>query len=187
MIIYTKAYTERDLKGILNLQKANLAKNLSPEEISREGFVTVDHSYRQLKILNAVERHVIAKNGDAVIGYLLAMTKYASDKIPILVPMFHEFDRISFHGRLIQSYDYLVVGQVCVDKAFRGQGVFDACYTIYKEFYGTRYDFVITEIAVSNPRSLKAHSRIGFQTIASYNDGNTKWNIVLWDWKAQAG
>src|SRR5580658_7086685 len=123
MIIYTKAYTEGDLKGILNLQKANLAKNLAPEEIGREGFVTVDHSYQQLKILNDVEKHVIAKNGDAVIGYLLAMTKQASDKIPILVPMFHEFDHIHFQGRLIQSCNYLVVGQVCIDKAFRGQGV----------------------------------------------------------------
>ena len=43
MIYITQAKNDDDLLGILTLQQQNLAKNLSPEEIAEQGFVTVVH------------------------------------------------------------------------------------------------------------------------------------------------
>ena len=83
MIVYTTANSKNDLEGILKLQKANLALSLTKEEIQNQGFVTVDHSYDQLEKLNDQEKHVIAKDIEKVIGYLLAMTKRSRFDIPV--------------------------------------------------------------------------------------------------------
>lgn len=186
MISYTTANSLTDLEGIFKLQKQNLAQHLSPHEIAEQGFVTVDHSLDLLKKLNELEQHIIAKDADKVIGYLLAMTTESKKEIPVLLPMFEAFDNITYKGKKISVYNYLVVGQVCIDKAYRGQGILDQCYNTYKEYYSAKYDFAITEIAASNPRSLKAHERIGFKQIHRFHspDG-VEWVVVLWNWKQQ--
>lgn len=184
MIEYTIANTDVDLKGILSLQSKNLAKHLSENEIKAQGFVTVEHSYEMLKKLNDTEPHIIARENDRVIGYVLSMTKKARPDIPVLYPMFQMFDRIVYQEKTISESNYIIVGQVCVDKDFRGQGVFDNCYKAYKEFHKNKYDFAITEIAQKNDRSLNAHKRIGFSELTSYTDAsNTNWIVVIWDWK----
>lgn len=182
-ICYTTANSEEDLQGILALQKANLTSALSIEEVQTQGFVTVAHTYTQLKNLNDREKHIIAKENNMVVAYLLAMTSLSKSDIPILVPMFDEFDKIAYSGKKVASSDYIVVGQVCVDKKFRRQGIVDKCYNTYKEYYKTKYSFAITEIAAANTRSLNAHSRIGFEEIHRYIDPNgLEWIIVLWNW-----
>ncbi len=183
MITYTTSKTTAELEGILQLQKANLARGLTHEEIQNQGFVTVHHSYDQLTQLNDIEQHLIAKDGDQVIGYLLAMTAASKHDLPILIPMFEAFDDIDYLGKKISAYHYLVVGQVCIGKEYRGQGILDQCYAAYKEFFGSKYDFAITEIARNNPRSLNAHKRIGFVEIHTYTDPEgTEWAVVVWDW-----
>ena len=183
MITYTTAETDNDLNGILSLQKANLASNLTSKELPSQGFVTVVHSFEDLKNMNEIEPHIIAKSDDKVIAYLLAMTSASKDNIPVLKPMFAIFDNIYFNNKPVSAYNYIVVGQVCVDKAFRGQGVLDNCYEAYERTFNDKYDFAITEIAVRNNRSINAHKRIGFSQLHSYTapDGE-KWSIVIWKW-----
>jgi ribosomal protein S18 acetylase RimI-like enzyme len=186
MIIYKTADKQSELEGILSLQKINLTESLSTEEVQSQGFVTVNHTYEQLKKLNDYEKHIIAKDGDKVIGYTLAMTQNSKSDIPILIPMFNIFNEVMYAGKKINAYTYIVVGQVCIDKAYRGQGIVDNCYTAYKKHYRNKYDFAITEIADTNVRSLNAHYRIGFKEIETYKGpDSTKWVIVLWDWKKE--
>jgi len=184
MIKYTSTENDADLEGILRLQKINLAASLQADEILSQGFVTVDHSYDQLKRLNDFEKHIIVKDNDRVIGYLLAMTKDCRSDIPVLIPMFTEFDNINHAGKKISEYNYIAVGQVCIDKQYRGIGILDECYKYYKNCYSSKYDFAITEIARNNQRSLKAHSRIGFKEIYTFiTPDHTEWVVVLWDWQ----
>jgi L-amino acid N-acyltransferase YncA len=184
MIIYTTSNATTDLEGILSLQKANLAQSLTPGEILSQGFLTVDHSLALLKKLNDYEKHVIAKDHDKVIGYVLAMTKQSKFDIPILFPMFNVFDAILYKGKKISGYNYIIIGQVCIEKKYRGQGIFDNCYAAYKAYYFDKYDFAITEIAKTNLRSLNAHKRIGFIEIHSYvGPDQTEWIVVIWNWK----
>lgn len=180
-IQYTTAKTA-DLEGILQLQAANLPSVLNPEEIKSQGFVTLKHTPALLQRMNNLERHVIAKDQEQVIAYVLAMTKATQADIPELSGLFEQFDQVAYRQRLISSYRYLIVGQVCVDKAYRGQGVFDGIYAYYKEMYQPKYDFAITAIAASNLRSLRAHQRIGFQPIHSFVEVDQKdWWMVVWD------
>jgi L-amino acid N-acyltransferase YncA len=184
MITFSTSGSADDLQGILNLQAANLAVNLTTEEAQIQGFVTVAHTHDQLSKLNEYEKHIVAKHDDKVIGYLLAMTHNSKSDIPILVPMFDMFKEVFYKNKSIADYNYIVVGQVCIAKQFRGQGILDKCYAAYKDYYSPRYHFAITEIAITNTRSLNAHKRVGFKEIKSYTSGTQVWVIVLWDWNS---
>jgi GNAT superfamily N-acetyltransferase len=183
MIKYTTSKTKEELLQILALQKQNLAIGLTAEEIAAQGFVTVSHSFEDLYKLNEIEAHVIAKDNDRVVAYLLAMTERSRFDIPVLLPMFELFEAVDYQHKKIAGYNYIVVGQVCVAAGYRGQGIFDACYDAYRSFFKHKYDFAITEIATRNQRSLNAHKRVGFTTIHQYKapDGE-EWNIVIWRW-----
>jgi hypothetical protein len=183
MITYTTSQSDIDLLGIMALQQENLPVNLSPAEMAAQGFVTVVHSLPDLKKMNELEQHIIARDGDKVIAYLLAMTAASGNDIPVLIPMFGLFQKIQYGGRAVSAYNYIVVGQVCVGKGYRGQGILDNCYAEYRRQFEGRYDFAITEISTRNTRSIQAHKRIGFTSIHEYKapDGE-EWSVVLWKW-----
>ena len=128
MINYTTSTTDQDLLNIIALQKSNLSIHLTTEEMQSQGFVTVVHSLEVLKKMNAIEQSIVGKDGDKVIAYLLAMTEKSKPDIPVLIPMFDMFGKIEWRGKPLADYNYIVVGQVCVDKAYRGKGILDNCY-----------------------------------------------------------
>lgn len=185
MVEFKQAETDDELVGILDLQQSNLAAGLTSKELEREGFVTVSHSLELLRELNDIERHVIAIKDGRIAGYVLAMTKASRHRIPILFEMFAEFDRLSVFGHDLRGSAYMVIGQVCVAKEFRGQGVFEGLYREYQRQFSTRYPIAITEVASSNTRSLAAHRKLGFREVAEYTcESGTRWVIVAWDWNA---
>jgi L-amino acid N-acyltransferase YncA len=111
------------------------------------------------------------------------MTVDCKDDIEMLIPMFEEFDQLEYKGIPLSEYNYLVVGQVAVGKDYRGQGVFDYCYEVYRAVHGDNFDFAITEISDQNYRSLAAHYRVGFRELSRYpNADGDIWVIVVWDW-----
>ncbi|MCF4101727.1 N-acetyltransferase [Gillisia sp. M10.2A] len=182
-ILFTIA-EENDLSGILRLQHANSPANLSTEEMIKQGFITVIHSLEQLMLMNEIAPHIIGKSSNKVVAYLLAMTAASKNDIPILKPMFNIFDNLQYNSHPVSSYNYLVVGQVCVDKNYRGKGILDNCYNLYRKTYKNRFDFAITEIDARNLRSINAHKRIGFKELSTYRSGDgTNWIVIIWDWE----
>ncbi|RXJ51102.1 GNAT family N-acetyltransferase [Gelidibacter gilvus] len=183
MITFETTDKKEDLQEILSLQKANLKKNLSKENAEKDGFVTVDHDWESLIGLTKIEPHSVAKDNGKVVGYVLAMTKKSRFDIPLIAPLFDEFKRIPFRGKTIADFNYMIVGQTCVHKDYRGQGLIEGLFQHYKTAFSERYDFSITEIASSNIRSLKAHQKVGYEIIHSYTDSSgTHWNVVVWEW-----
>ena len=73
------------------------------------------------------------------------------------------------------------MGQICIDKNYRGKGLFEILYQKHKSEYSKKYQLLITEISTSNYLSIRAHEKIGFKTISSHIDTLDTWNIVLWD------
>lgn len=184
MIEYTTSKSTEDLRGILDLQQKNLRTRLSQVEAVKLGFVYLQHDLQTLKDFNCIEEHVIAKNEKTVIGYVLTMTKKSRFDIPEILPMFEIFDHLEFSGKPISTYNYMVVGQVCIDLAYRGKGLFHNLYAKYREQYASKYDFTITEIPKINMRSRRAHNKIGFKEVYEYTDSKkVEWVVVLWDWK----
>lgn len=183
-MIFTTSTTDKELAEIVALQKKNLPANLTVAEMQEQGFVTVVHSLDDLKKMNLFEQHLVIKDNDTVVGYLLAMTKKSEFDIPVLIPMFKVFDKVSYQNKLLADYNFIVVGQVCIDKEYRGKGLLNESYQAYKKTFSSKYDFAITEIATANQRSLNAHKTAGFREVHQFTDINQiEWSIVLWDWR----
>ena len=177
--LVTTAASDKDIQGILNLQKQNLPRNISVDEAASQGFVTVDHDFDTLKDMNQDHPHIIAKDQDQVVAYALVMLRKFSSRIPVLVPMFNRIEKLQYRGQMISPEQYFIMGQVCVDKPYRSLGVFAALYTHMREQMKAHFKYIITEIADTNKRSLRAHEKVGFTTIETYTSDGTVWHIVL--------
>jgi len=182
MIEFTHPASQADLEQILALQEKNLVASISAETRASQGFVTVKHTLPLLTEMNEAAPQIIAKAENKVVGYALVMLKEFQDKVPVLKPMFTMLSTLQYLGQLQADCRYYVMGQICVDEAFRGQGIFDGLYQKHKEVYSPVFDVCITEISSSNTRSLKAHHRVGFKTIHTFKDMTDNWEIVSWDW-----
>lgn len=180
MVTYRVATTEDELKGILELQQINLPQNISNEELESQGFVTVKHDLDMLTRMNSPYQHIIAKQGDNVVGYTLVMLRKWKNDIPVLVDMFDQIDSSDYEGRKLGVAKYFIMGQVCVSKSQRGQGVFTGLYSEMKKRMRQDFDYIITEIASKNYRSLRAHEKVGFEVFKTYKIGEgEEWVLVL--------
>lgn len=180
-----------DLRGILALQRQNLAQSVGAAEAAAQGFVTVSHTLESLGAMHALAPSIVARAAAqggapsaprAVVGYALTMPLEARALVPILEPMFEKLAALSWRGRSLSTLRHYVMGQVCVAKPFRGQGVFDALYRGHEQAYRERFDLIVTEIATRNTRSLRAHERVGFEPISRHRDETDEWLIVGWGW-----
>ncbi|MGB8191282.1 MAG: GNAT family N-acetyltransferase [Chitinophagaceae bacterium] len=183
MVSLTTTTSTQDLEQILQLQQCNLIKKLSDSERREQGFVTVEHTMDMLGQMHALAPSIIVKENDSVVGYALTMLRECRSIIPALVPMFDNLDQLQWKGKPMNDYRFYTMGQICIDKAYRGQGLFDQLYQKHKEVYSPQFDLLATEIATRNTRSIRAHERVGFKTIDVYRDELDEWAVVVWDWE----
>ncbi len=179
---FTTVSSPEEVRQILDLQKKNLATSLSAETIASQGFVTVQHDPAVLQRMNAAAPAVIAKDGDQMVGYALVMPRAFAPEVPILLPMFEMLDGLSWKNKPLRDNPrWFVMGQICVAEGYRGAGIFDGLYLKMKEVYRPQYDFTVTEVAERNTRSMRAHERVGFQTLHSYPDATTGevWRVIV--------
>jgi hypothetical protein len=177
--------SENEIRQILSLQKENLKSSLSNDQIISQGFVTVQHTFDTLKKMNDAEPSVIAKSETEIVGYCLVMLESFKNQIPELISMFDVFRTISYQNQPLSNFNYFVMGQICIAEKFRGIGLFGDMYQKLKTGFSGKYDFVVTEVATLNTRSLRAHEKAGFKKLHTYFDHETneQWEIILWDWK----
>jgi L-amino acid N-acyltransferase YncA len=181
MLKFERALTDESLNQILDLQKRNLKKYLSEAEKESQGFVTAEHTFEQLKKINLAEPCVVITDNNVVIAYAIAMVESAAQDMPVFNELFSTVASLTFKNRPMTSYKYIFVGQLCIDKNYRGQGLAEKLYAFYKEELKSKYDFAVTDISEHNPRSLKAHQKSGFEVIHTFYDSFTEsnWNIVM--------
>jgi len=183
-IVYGTAHTLQGFEEIIALQQRNLEEVLTPKIIEQEGFVTVEHSLSLLEQMNEPYPHVVARYQDKIIGYVLIMLPQLQETIPILIPMFEKIEQSYFEEKAVKDYRYFVMGQVCIDKDFRRQGVFDGLYSQLREQMKSDFDLIVTEVATRNRRSIKAHQRVGFEDLLSYAANGEQWKLIVWKMKS---
>jgi ribosomal protein S18 acetylase RimI-like enzyme len=183
MLMLTTVTNDDELQQILALQQRNLVQNIDDVEMQAQGFVTVTHSIQVLRQMHDLAPSVIAKDKEKVVGYALVMLRECRELVPSLEPMFKNFDSLMYQDRPLNDYRFYVMGQICVDKNYRRTGLFDQLYQKHKEIYSSTFDFVMTEIATRNHRSIRAHQRVGFKTLNTYRDELDEWAVVLWNWE----
>lgn len=177
----TLARTDADIYQILELQRRNLKSNFDINNLPTDGFVTVHHTFELLKSMNDAAPHIIAKDEAKVVGYALTMLESFRTKIPVLVPMFEMFETLTYRAKPLTAFRYYVMGQICIDEAYRGIGIFDKMYRKHQEELSKRFDLCVTEVSERNRRSIRAHERVGFETIHTYEDAMDAWCVMVWD------
>jgi ribosomal protein S18 acetylase RimI-like enzyme len=188
-IQFTTVSNADEVRQILDLQTANHPSSLTPDIMASQGFVTVRHDHDVLQRMNETAPAIIAKDADRdqVVGYALVMPREFAADVPILLPLFHMLDTLSWKSvRLRDQPRWFVMGQICIAEGYRGRGIFDGLYRTMAEAYRDRYDFTVTEVAARNTRSLRAHARAGFQRLHVYQDANAaeEWHVIVLDFKA---
>ncbi len=174
MITFGRATSEADLNQILALQQKNRPGSISSEERKKEGFVTVAHTFGILKAMNDVCPHIVVKSDGTLISYALCMHPKFAAEIEVLLPMFEEINAI--HPK-IESY--IVMGQICIAKAFRGQGIFRQLYQTMQGAVQPEFELIITEVDAKNTRSLRAHYAVGFEELKTYRFGDQDWKLIV--------
>lgn len=184
MIEVTRVSNPSDIIGIRDLQALNLKQNISAEEAIDQGFLTAAFTLEYLQEMNAVSPSIIAKVGDKVVGYALVATKEIRNGHDLIKGLFDAIDKTAYNGILLKDVNYVVVGQLCVAKEYRGQDLVQKLYGHFRDCLSKEFTYLVTDIAQTNIRSLKAHKKRGFQVINELMYGGIKWDIVLWDWNA---
>lgn len=182
MIYATTVSSKNELQQILDLQKKNLKENISETEKDEQGFLTMSFSMPMLEALHTVAPSIIIKDDNKVVAYAMVLLQEGRKAYPALEPMFVNLEKLNWQEKPLYNYNFYVMGQVCVDKAYRSSGLFDKLYLKHKEIYQDKFDFIVTTISTGNVRSLNAHKRVGFITINTFTDPLDEWDVVLWNW-----
>lgn len=183
MLLATTVTTADELQQIYDLSFQNLRTNISQEEIAKEGFTSWQYSLELLQQLHSQQPSVIVKDDDKVIAYALVALMESRVFHKDLETLMHGLSKLSYNDKLLNEYNFYAMGQICIHKDYRGIGVFPMLYDHHKELFQNRFDFVVTDISINNPRSIRAHEKVGFKTIYTYTDAVDEWNVVVWDWK----
>lgn len=181
-MVIKRVTDQAEIIGIKALQNSNLKSSLTEAEMIQEGFLTASYSLEFLEQMHQLEPAVVAKDGDVVVGYALAVTKALYGHHDLLNDLFTQIDAHRYKGQLLADVDYVVVGQLCVAKTHRGMGLVQKLYGFFQTALSNKYPFLITDVDEKNPRSVKAHLKTGFEIIGTLNYGGSDWHIVLWDW-----
>ena len=99
---------------------------------------------------------VMATEGQQLLGVLLTQDKSYGDALPVRAML------TAWPGRP----DAYVYGPVCITEQARGRGILAALYAQLKRVYPSRE--AILFVREDNPRSLKAHLRLGMHEVARY-------------------
>lgn len=173
-----------DLVDISKLQQENLGRNLSDSEKQQDGFVSVETPIELLEEIINQEGITVARINGKVVGYLMPLSLAHAKEIKLLDPFIARFDDLKFEGKLLNQYRYCVLGQVCIDKNYRGKGILEKLYQELKTRLSNKYDLGISEIGANNPRSLDAHlNKIGLKINEQYSAEGRDWYIVTLDFR----
>ncbi len=182
MLYATEVTNDDELIRINELNQQNLKTSLSVQQQAEQGFVTWLYPIPLLQQMHSIAPSTIVKDDEVVVGYALVTPKEASRFHPDLKTMIANLESLLYKDMPLSSYSYYIMGQVCIDKHYRGKGVFKMLFQKHKELYKSVYKLLVTEISTKNYRSQQAHETIGFTTIHTYRDALDEWNVVVWDW-----
>lgn len=170
---------KEDIKDILKLLSENHVNNMS-EEDKKNGFVTTNMTEEQmLKLIEKEKGITIAEEKDKVIAFAMAGSWTFWKEWPFFENMIRILPDYKFESEKLtvnNSYQY---GPICVDKTYRGQGVFEKVFEYSLSTMKDKFPIMITFVNKINPRSYKAHSeKVNMKTLGEFEYNNNNYYIM---------
>ena len=146
--------TEYDLDGIMALQEAN--------QPAQGGYLSANLPRARIAEMMAVMPLVVARQGEAICGFLMTSTLAMNRDVPIIRAMLNAYPGAA---------DAYVYGPVCVREDSRGRGLAQAMYIELRRLLPGREGILF--VRRDNPASLRAHEKMGMREVAGFIfDGN---------------
>lgn len=181
---------ESDIPAILTLQVANLADNLSAAERKREGFVGIETTEAQLKMLILSRMVVAVHEGSQLVGYLIVATQDQARHFTAFLPLLRKFPKLRYREKALTTYKALIGVQGVVAKPYRSRGVAELLHRAGSQAWGSTYELLVSEASMNNTRSRHVHiDKIGWEPIHRHRkdagvEGND-WLIIVYNLRAE--
>jgi len=177
-MIYRNA-TVADIPQIEELQKRYHVSFINEEE-KKNGFVTTLFTREQLTELIEQEDGIsLACDGQTVVAYAMAGSWQFWSKWPLFQYMIADLPNVTYLGQTLSTENSYQYGPVCIDMAYRGQGVLQELFAHSAGQMSKRYPILITFINHLNPRSFTAHTqKVGLDVIKDFSfNGNNYYEL----------
>ena len=167
-----------DFDGIVILQDQNLASNISDDQ-KRDGFLSAAFSAQQFESMDNDGCVIVGLDGNKdVKAFLCSSTPMFNLPFPLPAAMIERFSKIDIGGKKLSNQQVLITGPVCIDQSLRGRGVLENLYqALYKELYG-QYNAAVVFVSKENPRSIKAHEKLGMGIVDEFDFKNKSYVIM---------
>ena len=168
-----------DIAQIEELQKKYHVSYIS-EEDKKSGFVTTLFTREQLAELIEKEDGIsLTCDGEKVVAYAMAGSWEFWSKWPLFQYMIADLENVTYMGQQLTTRNSYQYGPVCIDMAYRGQGVLENLFAHSARQMGRRYPILITFINHLNPRSYTAHTKkVGLDVIKNFSfNGNNYYEL----------
>jgi L-amino acid N-acyltransferase YncA len=166
-----------DFEKMVPLQNQNLATALSDDQKS-DGFLSAAFTAEQFKRMSESVAVVVALDATDVIGFVCASTAEFNSSSPLPAAMIARFPEVMIGTQRLDKLKSFVAGPVCVDKNYRGQGVFEGLYAELFENSPVEYQVALALISTANPRSVRAHAKLGMEVVDSFLFAGREFFIV---------
>ena len=172
-IVFRRAVVT-DYSAIVQLNAANFIANLS-EADRRDGFLSALFTMEQTAAMAEELGTTVAVVDGQVAGFLCAFCNDFDHGSPVVAKMIESYDRLSFQGRLLSTYQSYAYGPVCISRAYRRKGLLRGLFEDQKRQLAARFEVGVALIARTNQHSLDAHiAGLGMTDVGSFEvNGNT--------------
>ena len=144
-----------DYPSILRLQSANYITNLSDEE-RKEGFLSAQFTPEQTAAIAEDLGTMVAVVDHELAGFLCAFRREFDTGSPVIAKMLDSYDRVTFEGKALSSFNSYIYGPVCIAREHRRRGLLRGLYEAQKRDLAGRYEVGVAFVSRSNPHSLQA-------------------------------
>lgn len=124
----------------------------------KDGFITTAFTTEQLERLIVVEQGLfIVTDKDKVIAYAMSASWDYWSYWPMFAYMIKQLPSLNYQGIQLTPQNSYQYGPVCVDVAYRGQGVFESIFNFALRKMSEKFPVLLTFVNKNNPRSMRAH------------------------------
>ena len=153
--VFRRAVPE-DCPAILRLQSANYIANLSDEE-RKDGFLSAQFTLEQTAQIAEDLGTMVAVVDNRLAGFVCAFRREFDTGSPVIAKMLDSYDRVTFEGRPLNSFNSYIYGPVCIAREHRRRGLLRGLYEAQKQDLAGQFEVGVAFVSRSNPHSLQAH------------------------------
>ena len=128
----------------------------------------------------------VARDGARVTAFALAAPWGFWSQWPFFRNMIRILGNYRFGGATLTEENSYQYGPVCVDRDYRGRGVFERVFAASLRTMEDRYPIMVTFVNQANPRSYAAHSRkAGMATPGTFDYNGSHYYLMACSTRGQ--